>query len=230
MEKVSKPVRVAHRGAAMSAPQNSPAAFRQALETGADMIETDLRLSADGEIVLAHDDEIRHPDGTPVVVADHTLEELRRVDLGGGEKIPTLADLLEITRNRCAVMADLKGEGFEEKLVGLLHQYEFTDVIIPGGSPLSRQRIRKLDPNLPLSLSLDEEWKPRLDDDFIASIETDAVTWHYALLDEPMIARLHERGLKVFAWTVDSADEMSRLLACGADGIISNRVDLLMRL
>jgi glycerophosphoryl diester phosphodiesterase len=226
--RLEPPIKVGHRGAPVYEPQNTLRSFNRAIEMGVDMVEIDLRRSADGVLVLAHDAEIHGPDGREWVVADHSLEDLRSVDLGKGERIPTFAETLDLCKGRCALMADLKGEGFEEEMVGLLHEKEFTDLLIPGGSLYSRRKIRALDPRLPISLSLGPEWKPRIDDGLIERIETDAVTWHYTLLDETVIARLHEKGLKVFAWTVDSVDEMARLKAGGVDGIISNRTDLMI--
>jgi glycerophosphoryl diester phosphodiesterase len=224
------PIKVGHRGAPIFEPQNTLRSFRRAMEMGVDMVEIDLRRTADGALVLAHDAEIRDPDGREWGVADHPFEDLRAVDLGHGERIPTLEETLDLCRGRCALMADLKGEGFEKQMVELLQEKGFTDLVIPGGSLFSRREIRALDPTLPISLSLGPDWKSRINDDLIERIETDAVTWHYTLLDEHRVAQLHEKGLKVFAWTVDSAEEMERLKACEVDGIISNRTDLLTEL
>lgn len=219
-----------HRGAPVFEPENTLRSYERAIEMGMEMVEVDLRRSADVQLVLAHDETIHNAEGQTLKVAEHPLEELRRLDLGEGERIPTLEDAIRLCQGRCALMIDLKGEGFEEALVETLHETGFTDLVIPGGSAFSRARIRELDPSLPLSLSLDRSWKSRITDDFISGIETDAVTWQYSLLDAPAVERLHALGKIVFAWTVDSEEEMDRLLSIGVDGIISNRTDFLAKL
>ena len=229
--RAGKPVlRVGHRGAGAFEPQNTLRSFDRALNGGVEMVEVDLRQTADGALVLAHDDDLHGEDGRRLLIAEASLADLREIDLGHGERIPTLEEALEFCRGRGAMMIDLKGEGFEADLVALLRRIDFTDVIIPGGSRLSRERIRALNPRLPLSLSLDRGWKDRIDDALFASLDTDAVTWQYPLLDEPTVSRLHKMGRWVFAWTVDDAEEMARLVSIGVDGIISNRTDLLTNL
>jgi glycerophosphoryl diester phosphodiesterase len=223
-------IRVAHRGAGKPEPENTLRSYEKAARMGADMIEVDVRRSSDGALVLAHDDEIHDTDGRKLRVSDHPLLELRELDLGEGERIPTLEEAIEVCRRRSALMADLKGEGFEEELVRAFHDKDFTDVIIPGGSPYSRSRIRQLDATLPISLSLDAVYKDRLTDDFYTKLDTDADTWQNPLLDRETVERLHGLGKAVFAWTVDHREEMERLISIGVDGIISNRSDLLMTL
>src|SRR5947208_876598 len=109
-------IRVGHRGAAAYAPDNTVASFLRALEIGVDMIETDVRVSRDGELVLAHDDELG-PKGRRLSVAKSDWAELRELDLGQGERPLILEEAFEIVRGRCGLMIDLKGEEFEELLV-----------------------------------------------------------------------------------------------------------------
>jgi glycerophosphoryl diester phosphodiesterase len=223
-------IRVSHRGAGKPEPENTLRSYEKAIRMGADMVEVDIRSSADGVLVLAHDDEIRDVNGREIAVSEHPLKELRTLDLGEGERIPTLAEAVEACAGRCAMMADLKGEGFEEDLVHAFRDAKFENVVIPGGSAFSRSRIRQLDPSLPISLSLDAVYRDVLTDDFFAGLDTDAVTWQSPLLDAETVERLHDLGKVVFAWTVDRREEMDRLIAAGVDGIISNRTDLLMTL
>jgi glycerophosphoryl diester phosphodiesterase len=229
--------RVGHRGAGGLEPQNTIRSFERAIALGVDMVETDVRQSRDGALVLAHDEEIRRSRASAQgaaerVVAEHDLETLRSVDLGHGERIPTLAEALEVVRGRCGLMIDLKGEGFEAETVAAIQASGLPcdQVVVPGGSEHSRARLRHLDPNIPLSLSLDVEWDDRITPEFIARIDTDAVTWHHRLITPERVARLHDRGLFVYTWTVDDLDTMRRMIAAGVDGIITNRPSLFAQL
>jgi glycerophosphoryl diester phosphodiesterase len=222
--------RVGHRGAGR--PQNTLAAFERALAIGVDMVETDLRLSRDGVLVLAHDAEIHGETGRELVVAEHDLATLRSLDLGGGERIATLTEALARVRDRCAIMIDLKGEGFEAALVEAIHAsaLPYEQIVVPGGSDRSRAALRRLDAQIPLSLSLDAEEDARITPEFIAGLDTDAVTWEHPLVTAERVTRLHDRGLFVYAWTVDDLATMRRVIEAGVDGVITNRSELFAQL
>jgi glycerophosphoryl diester phosphodiesterase len=223
--------RVGHRGAGAHEPQNTVRSFERAIAMGVDMIETDLRRSRDGALVLAHDEEIQG-DGRGLVVAEHDLATLGSLNLGHGERLATLEDAIATVRGRCGLMADLKGEGFEAELVAALQVsgLPYEQIIVPGGSAHSRAVIRRLDPRIPISLSLDRTWNDRITPAFVAAIDTDAVTWQHPLITPERVARLHDRGLFVYTWTVDDLETMRRVIEAGVDGVITNRPELFARL
>jgi glycerophosphoryl diester phosphodiesterase len=130
-------------------------------------------------------------------------------------------------------MADMKcgGGDVEAEVVEILAALPPEAKIVPGAGEESRRRFRALDPDLPLSLSLGSDARPRLDgagfERLLATLDTEAVTWEHPLLSAERIRALHARGVRVYAWTVDDLAAMRRLLEDGVDGIISNRADLL---
>src|SRR5205823_13139 len=191
----------------------------------------DVRRARDGALVLAHDEAVRGG-GRELAVAEHDLAALRALDLGHGERIATLAEALARVRDRCAIMIDLKGEGFEAELVDAIHAsgLPYEQIVVPGGSDRSRAVLRSLDAKLPLSLSLDADWDARITPEFIAGIDTDAVTWEHPLITAERVDRLHERGLFVYAWTVDDLAAMRRVIEAGVDGVITNRLELFAEL
>jgi glycerophosphoryl diester phosphodiesterase len=223
--------RVGHRGAGAHEPQNTIRSFERAIAMSVDMVEIDLRQSRDGILVLAHDEEIRG-DGRELVVAEHDYATLRSLDLGHGERIPTLEEAFGVVRGRCGLMIDLKGEGFEAELVAAIHAsgLPYDQILVPGGTSHSRAVIRRLDSRVPISLSLGPEWDDRITEGYIAQIDTDAVTWQHRLITPERVARLRERGLTVYTWTVDDLDTMRRVIAAGGDGVITNRPDLFAQL
>jgi glycerophosphoryl diester phosphodiesterase len=102
---------IAHRGASEEEPENTLRAFRRAAELGADMVELDLHLSRDGELVVIHDARVdKTTDGAGEVRA-LTLAELRRLDAGRGERIPTLQEVIDALRSRCRLYIELKAPG-----------------------------------------------------------------------------------------------------------------------
>src|SRR5215210_1745899 len=105
-----RPVTVCHRGASALAPENTLRAFEIAIEGGVDMAELDVYLSADGELVVSHDEDLRRVTGRAVGVGELTAAELGRLDLGAGQGVPRLVDVLELVRGRLGIYVELKGE------------------------------------------------------------------------------------------------------------------------
>ena len=91
-------VRIAHRGASKQFPENTLLAFRKAIEQGVDYLEMDLHLTQDREIVIMHDETLDRTTNGTGFIWDHSLEDLRKLDAGRGEPIPTLADVVELIR------------------------------------------------------------------------------------------------------------------------------------
>ena len=89
----------AHRGDRAGCPENTMAAFRSALEFGCDMIETDIRMTKDGELVLIHDRSTLRTTGVDLMVDELTLEELQALDAGNGERVPTVREFCELIKD-----------------------------------------------------------------------------------------------------------------------------------
>lgn len=230
-------IRVGHRGAPREFPANTMKGFARAAELGCQMVECDVRRSADDVLMLAHDESVTDANGNIFQIAENEAGMLRALDLGAGEGVPTLLELTVWARkNGVAVMADMKveGDGVEEMVAATLAGLPPALKIVPGAGTESRRRFRAADRMLPLSLSLSRSAETELRGEglmrLLATLDTAAVTWQFPLLTSERIAMLQERGLRVFAWTVDEPDEMHRLVADDVDGIISNRPDLLSAL
>jgi glycerophosphoryl diester phosphodiesterase len=226
-------IRVGHRGAPREFPANTLRGFQRAVELGCDMVECDIRRASDGVLVLAHDPHVRDIHGRRYVIAEHASETLAALDLGAGEGVPALSALTAWAAGRCAVMADMKceGDGVEKAVVEALGVLARDAKIVPGAGEESRRRFRVLDPDLPLSLSIDGLTGDAMTDEefhrHLNTAGTEAVTWQYPLLTPTRIEILHARGFRIFAWTVDDSAVMADLAFAGVDGIISNQPDLL---
>ena len=226
-------IRVGHRGAPREFPGNTLRGFQRAIELGCEMVECDIRETNDGVIVLAHDPVVKDSGGNIYSIADTDRATLASLDLGAGEGVPTLQDLVALANGRCAIMADMKCEGreIELRVSEALAPLGIDAKLIPGAGEVSRARFRQIDPLLPLSLTLSAQEAELLSgagfERLLESLDTAAVTWEHPLLNEERIAALHFRGVRVFAWTVDDPSVMNRLITEGVDGIISNRPDLM---
>ncbi len=196
------------------------------------MVECDIREAADGELVLAHDPEVTAGDKR-YAIAEHDSGFLASLDLGAGEGVPRLFELASLLKDRCAIMADMKCEGgeTERKVIEALSPLSIASKLVSGAGSESRKRFHELDPALPLSLSLGAfQMKESEFEEILLNLDTQAVTWEHPLLTSERISALHSQGVAVYAWTVDDFPTMLRLQEMEADGIISNRCDLLAKL
>ena len=129
----------AHRGFRSKFPENTMCAFREAIKLGVDQIETDIRITKDGELVLIHDATLERTTNGTGKVYDYTLAELKRLDAGNGEQIPTLRELFALVKDHPTMTLDLEFKeypvnGREEvaydtcdKILAMVEEYNFAD-------------------------------------------------------------------------------------------------------
>lgn len=213
---------VAHRGASAYEVENSLAAFRRARALGADGVELDVHVTADGVPLVHHD---------PVAFG-HTIAEVPHRALAGqrlpnGEGIPTLRDAL-----------DAMGAGFqvfvEVKHLPPRHDAALFAALDAGPDPASYrvhsfdhrivQRLRAARPALPCGvLAVARAVRPLL---LLDDADAEVLWQQESLIDAELIAQAHASGRQVFAWTVDDTGRMRELLAMGVDALCTNRPDV----
>jgi len=243
---VQPPLVVGHRGAAGEAPENTLAAFELALRQGADGIELDVHLSADGVPVVIHDPRLDRTTSGAGRVRDHTLAALRRLDAGSwfnqrypakarpryaGLKIPTLAEALAWARDRnCLVYVEIKRpHSFQGKIVPypeiegkVLEEIDRAGVrsmvtVISFDLPTLR-RLRHLDSEIALGIDFT---RPLLAIRRAESLGATTVAPHWAFASKGFIGRAHRAGIRVLVWDLDQALWMRRKISDGVDGIIT---------
>lgn len=234
------PIVFAHRGASHDAPENTIAAFRLGLEQGADGIELDVRLTADGQLAIMHDETLdRTTDGAGPFSA-HTLWELQQFDAGSwkdarfaGETIPTLDAVFEAFPG-ALVNVELKtravqAEGLEEAVVACIQRHNAKDrVLVSSFNPLALARTRALEPALPLGMVFGPDLSLPLRRAWLRHLARPAALHpHHTMVTPRHMDWVRSHGLRVNAWTVDDPAEMRRLITLGVDGIFTNVPKLL---
>ena len=246
-------LRIAHRGAPAQARENSLDGFVLAMALGADMVETDLRLSLDGAIVLAHDDRLVLPGerGRPrpvVSIARTPLAVLRRL----ADDVPILDEALAL-RHHGAPLAfnlDLKVSRLADGLVRSLRRADrHGGIVLTGNAPRTFASVRSAEPWVQAALTRSARYRnaparrstfsvliargpqlgPRLVHAARAAGVT-ALTLEQTLATPETVHACHQAGLRVLVWTVDDPVRMHALRAAGVDGITTNRIDLLVTL
>jgi glycerophosphoryl diester phosphodiesterase len=230
---------IAHRGASAERPENTLGAFARARALGADGIELDVMRCATGEVVVFHDDDLVRLAGRPELVRTASLELLREVDLGGGERIPTLEEVLGALAPGELVDVELKsperrGLGFLEAFVdeglapavaGLIARHGLgARALVSSFDPLLLGRFRRVAPTVPTGLLFEPDSARPLARAWAAPLLAPAALHPDArLIDARAMHRWRRSGCAVNAWTVDDPREVACLAALGVDGIITNR-------
>jgi glycerophosphoryl diester phosphodiesterase len=233
---------IAHRGASAVAPENTLAAFEMAEALGADGIELDVRLCADGVPVVIHDATVDGTTNGSGRVADMTLTELKELDAGSGfdpafagELIPTLAETLETVGRKLLLNIELKGEGLLSRglaraVVDVIRQHGLGErVLLSAFNPLTLRRVQKIAPQIPTALLYASAPLPRFAR-LVARRPYAALHPHVAAVSGEHVGWIRRRGYRIHVWTVDDPREMRRLIGWGVDGIITNVPDQLCRL
>ena len=226
-------IRAAHRGASGQVPENTHAAFAAALDLGVDAIELDCQLSADGELVVIHDETLdRTTDGLGPVAA-RTWAELSVLDAGAwrgpqfrGERIPRLADVLEQVRGHALLNVEIKSArdvgAIEAKLAALATAHAAIDWIL--FSSFHEAAVRNLRAAAPAA-AIGVLWNRRPASaalDLAAALDARCIIPARRLVDTRLVGDAHARDLGVWVWTVNEVPEMRRLLALGVDALFSD--------
>lgn len=226
-----RPLIAAHRGTTTDAPENTLAAIRWASDTGADLVEADLRMSADGELVLMHDDSVSRTTNGVGRVRELTLGELRSLDAGAGERVPTLDEVMILLSDRPQrLLLDVKARepALATRLVGTVAAHRFENRVLVGVRSVDLLReLRSLSPDLKL---LAMAPKPTDVSGFL-EYRPDAVRlWARWAESDPGLARLaRDRGAEVWIMSGDRRPVRLRELFTVADGFITDLPQELLR-
>lgn len=219
---------IGHRGAAGARPENTMASVLKAIEDGADWVEIDVQETSDGAIVVAHDSDFMKAAGNPIKVWDATLADLAEVDIGSwydpayaGERVPLLRDVLLEAKDRARVIIELKYYGhdvdLENRVISIVEETDMADQVAT--MSLSYPAVQKM-------RDLRPDWRTgvlaatALGD--LSGLEGDFLAVSVATASPGLVARAEDAGKQVYAWTVNDALSMSRMISMGVHGLITD--------
>ncbi len=231
-----QPVIFAHRGASAHAPENTLTAFELALRQGADAIELDAKLCADGHVVVMHDASVdRTTDGSGLV-DEMPLEVLRELDAGCrfdsafcGERVPTLEEVFAAFGNKTFINVELTNyrslrDDLPERVAELVRRHKLErSVLFSSFNPLALRHIHRLIPEVPIGLLA----LPGAAGAWARSPLGNCIphqALHPAIQDArpPLIQTQHRRGRRVHVYTVNSPQEIATLFRWEVDGIFTD--------
>ena len=216
-----------HRGAGSLEPENTLRAMRRGIALGVDQIETDVQLTRDGKLILMHDPTVdRTTNGTGKVV-ELTFAELRQLDAGLGEQVPTLEEALAVIQGKVVLQIELKSPGTAQPVVQAVEAaHTVEQVILTSFKHEWLKEALVLNPQLRTGAL----WG-RLPADVVQRTHQQGFQalhiWH-EFIDQQLVKDAHERGLLVRAWNTDKEDDMRRLINLDVDAIGSDRPDILL--
>lgn len=218
---VRKPFVVGHRGAAGLEPENTLRSIRRAIEIGVDAVEVDARRTRDGELVIMHDPTVDRTTNGKGRVNSFALTELKALDAGKGEKIPTLDELIAAVKGRVGLFVEIKEPETVLDVVehvskaGMASDTTYVSFFHPSllqakqQSPSSRCGvIFSCDPADPTRLALD--------------VRADLILPNHLYSSERTVREAHQHSLLVQTWTVNNSDDLARVTKWGVDGVASD--------
>jgi glycerophosphoryl diester phosphodiesterase len=231
-----QPTIFAHRGSSAYAPENTLAAFELALRQGADAIELDAKLSADGQVVVIHDQTVDRTTPSSGRVSDLTLAELRKMDAGShfdiafkGETIPTLEEVFKAVGQLAIIDIELTNyisinDHLPDKVAVLVRQYKLAQrVIFTSFNPISLFRIRRLIPEAPIGLLARQGSRGALARSWLGRLTNyQSLNPQFSDVNPKLVSKIHRKGCKVYAYIVNQEKDMRELFAMGVDGVYTD--------
>lgn len=228
---------IAHRGASAYEPENTFRAFDLALTQGADWIELDVRLTADGHPVILHPADLEATTNGCGPVSGAALQQVRRLDAGSGERVPMLDEVVEHLGDRCGLYVELKAPGSPAALAEVLRRHRSLLQIVACSFSLDLVReVGELLPEVPtawLSGNTEENLAP-----LARQVGADMVhlCWEAAgprpdlLVTDALLAHYRDQGLEVVLWHEERPELLAGLLRMPVWGVCTNTPDVAYRL
>jgi len=222
---------IGHRGASAIAPPNTLKAFEMAIELKADYAEFDIHITKDGEIVIIHDSDTFDATGVKRFIKDMTLDQVKCLDAGEGEKIPTLQELISIARGKLGLQIEIKSTNLLDKLIKILKEENLLNSSIVSSFMLDELlKLKLLEPSIKIGLLLPVELvRPSLIKRKIVKLAKNnfySIHTYFDITTKEIVDFAHNNDLKVIVWTVNDKDIMKELIEIDVDGIISDDISL----
>lgn len=224
----------AHRGASGLAPENTIAAIQEAIKYRANYAEIDVHLTADGEVVLMHDDSVNRTTNGEGNIWELTMEELEGLDAGSwfsaefaGEPVPTLRDVIRLASGKIKLNIEIKVSEEEPDIasavVGIIRTENFTRFcMVTSFDRETVEEVRRIAPEIVTGLIFGRDYPAD-----VMEGEWEVLSCNQEIVNQNFVNRAKEEGKIIHVWTVNDEMTMMRLIDLKVDGIITNYPGLL---
>lgn len=247
---------VAHRGASAYAPEHTLPSYKLGDKMKGDYIEIDLQMTQDGHLICMHDETLDRTTNGSDQVKDHTLAEIKKLDAGSwfnekypqyakpeyaGQQVPTLDEVLEHFGPNKKYYIETKAPhvypGMEEKLLETLERHRLLrknslrkgHVLIQSFSQESLLKVHRLNPDIPLVQLLSYPSPATITDEELAAVKSYAIGVgpNFQMVDREYVQKVRKHGLDIHPYTVNSKEDMKKLIDWGVTGMFTNHPDRL---
>ncbi len=222
--------RIGHRGAKGHITENTLESIEKALEIGVDGIEIDVHICASGELMVFHDFTLDRLTNGSGEITKKTFEQLRKLTVLGGYKIPLLTEVLDLIEGKCSINIELKGLHTAKPTCAIISHYidrgwEYNSILVSSFQENELLEVKKINNNILLAVlskaSIEEaiEWGKLLN--------ATAIHPSIGIITKQGVLDAHQEGFNVNAWTINEPEDIKRLISFGVDGIITDYPDRL---
>ncbi|NYB51604.1 MAG: glycerophosphodiester phosphodiesterase [Methanobacteriaceae archaeon] len=219
---------IAHRGASAFEGENTLRSVKRAFKLGADMVEVDVRQSRDGELVVIHDSTVDRTTNGKGLVKEKTLKQLKELDAGNGEKIPTLREVLQILEGKVpadeiGLVIEIKEPGIEKQVLDILRLEEkVKKVIVASFYHNVSLNLKSTEKNIKTGVIFSSQpVRPEIQ---ALDAKADFMFPFYQYLNEEMVSRAHNHGIEVYPGVIDSSKDLEFILSMDVDGFVTNNL------
>lgn len=209
---------IGHRGARAVAPENTMKAIRIGI-TCADYVEVDVRLSRDDVPIIMHDAIIDRTTNGRGPISELNLSELKLLDAGGGEEIPTLEEVCRAVRGRCGLFVEIKEPGSEEIVCRTLRESGLGNLYLVSFHAESLMAVKRLAPLAKTGWIFSKETPHPA---AVCDLGADSVLPKFAIVSPDLVRNYHQSGISVFTWTLNTPDEFRAAGRFGIDGVATD--------
>jgi len=226
--KLDKFIVFGHQGAPGYAPENTLLSFKESIQRGADFIELDVH-RVDNELLVIHDYRLERTTNSNGILYDKSLQYLRSLDAGQGERIPFLTEVFNLVDKRVGINIELKSPDTAKPVMELVtfyinnHGWSLDHFIISSFEQHELLTLRQLHPTIKIGVLL--FGIPLNLDQIIETLNPFSINISIEFVNRQFIAEAHQLGLKIFVFTVNYTDDIRRMLDWGADGIFTDYPD-----
>jgi glycerophosphoryl diester phosphodiesterase len=188
-------------------------------------VEVDVRESKDGHVVVIHDEKVDRTTNGRGYVKELTLDELKQLDAGLGEKIPTLREVIREVKGKIRLVIEIKVQNIEQKVLQLIAEETMKkDVIVVSFYSNVLEKIKGLDGEIKTGFIFSKILQSPLQ--LAVTFKSNIILPRYSLVSEAMVNDAHKLGLMIIPWTVDDISIAKQLIKLGVNGIATNKPDI----